>query len=407
MNGIVVPKTIDDYKELGFFAPKINYGKKEIYLSEKGVEALRRICRIVYDSGLFKGLLNYNDIYQGVSSELGAWLERALIPEGDEYIAPLSERLSKEIKAQVFICRVDGINRKNINSISVGNRTIANFSEELIEGISGNNEFTQKIIDEQYEGSLVILGSERGSDEVALEKFYRNSELSLSVLRLYSCSHYSYAIKRTNIRLINNCSHAHGPASCLHWGEVTKEMGVTSYFISEQELKLSPELLAHLVDECFFEEISGLIDKKSRTELEQSILRSLYWLGEAQKDSSNASSWVKLWSCLECFFTLGEDEITERNARGISSIILYGGYHHKEYQDYDELKKIIKNYYALRSKIVHRAEHRHIDDGLLMKFSYLVAWVIITMTALSVKGYTHLKQVREKADLADKACLNE
>ena len=168
---------------------------------------------------------------------------------------------------------------------------------------------------------------------------------------------------------------------------------------------MNSDLLAHLGDECFFQEISDLIDKDQRNELEESILKSLYWLGEAQKDSSNASSWVKLWSCLECFFTLGEKEITEKNARGIASLILYGGYFHQDYRDYDELKKLIKTYYGLRSKIVHRAEHRHIDDGLLLKLSYLVAWVIITMASLMMRGYTKLAQVREKADIADKTCL--
>ena len=105
--------------------------------------------------------------------------------------------------------------------------------------------------------------------------------------------------------------------------------------------------------------------------MEEAIIKSLFW--KAQKDLSCASAWIKLWSCVECFFTLGEDEITELNARGISSILVFGGYSHKKYGDYEQLKKKIKNYYTLRSKVVHRAEYTHIDEIQLAEFSFIVA----------------------------------
>lgn len=153
--------------------------------------------------------------------------------------------------------------------------------------------------------------------------------------------------------------------------------------------------------------ISGFIDKLNRSELEESIIKSLYWLGEAQKDRSDASSWVKLWSCLECFFTLGEDEITEKNARGISSLLIYGGYYHEQYRDYEVLKKKIKKFYGFRSKVVHHAEYTHIEEHLLLEFSYIVAWSIITMVSLIDRGYTQLSEIREKADMLESSSLSK
>jgi len=101
---------------------------------------------------------------------------------------------------------------------------------------------------------------------------------------------------------------------------------------------------------------------------------------------------------MECFFTLGDKGITELNARGISSILVYGGYSHEKFGDYKQLKKTIKNYYKLRSRAVHRAEYTHIDEVLLDKFSSIAAWIVITMASLLInRGYTTLSQVQEEA----------
>ena len=143
--------------------------------------------------------------------------------------------------------------------------------------------------------------------------------------------------------------------------------------------------------------LSNLIGKEQNNELENAILKALFWIGEAQKDRSHASAWIKLWSSMECFFTLGDKEITELNAQGISSILVYGGYSHEEFGDYDQLKKKIKKYYMLRSRAVHRAEYTHIDEFLLYEFSFIAAWTVITMASLLNRGYTTLSQVQKQA----------
>ena len=82
-------------------------------------------------------------------------------------------------------------------------------------------------------------------------------------------------------------------------------------------------------------------------------------------------------------------------------MFVFGGYSHEKYGDYEQLKKKIKKYYALRSKVVHRAEYTHIDQILLEELSFIVAWVIITMVSLLARGYTTLAQVQEQAKRLD------
>ena len=401
MKGLSFPKTIDEIKETGFFSPKIKTNNKEIYLSENGRSALRRICDITHQSKKYKDLLNYNDIFQCILSEIERWFNDELIPNADEFINPLEDLLTDIISKHFFSCKIDGISLKEILNLNIGLREIKNYDGLIFVGVSDINETIKSTIDAEYDNQLIIAGHENGSRSVAMEKFYHNAELSLSILRMYSCALYSQAIHKVNIRLINKCSNAYGPASCFGWKEPSKTLTFQRYFKSVQDFKIDTELLDYLNVELFFNDLSSLIDKSSRNELEDAIVKSLYWTGEAQKDHSRASAWVKLWSALECFFTLGENTITERNARGISSMLVYGGFRLEKHDNYTQTKTKIKKYYKLRSKVVHHAEYSHIDEIQLEEMSSIVAWVIITMVSLLKRGYTQLSEIATEAERLD------
>jgi len=410
LKGLSFPKTIDELKEIGFFSPSVKVNGREIYLSKDGQIALRRICNFIHQTKKYNDLLNYNDIFQGVIAEIGRWINDNLIPDDAEFIEPLDLLLLKKIDNYTFFCRVDGVSLENIGSIIIGKYEIKKYDQMLISGINDAGDLTNKVIKKEYGDALVIIGTERGSRSVAQEKFYHNADLSLSVLRLYSCALYHSAIRKINIRLINNCAQAYGPASSFGWGDSERSLIFTRYFRSEQDLKIDPELLHYIGAECFFEMLSSLIGKEQNNELENAILKALFWIGEAQKDRSHASAWIKLWSSMECFFTLGDKEITEINARGISSILVYGGYSHEKFGDYDRLKKKIKNYYKLRSRAVHRAEYTNIDEVLLNEFSFITAWTVITMASLLDRGYKTLSQVQKEAMRLDglgRKCNNQ
>lgn len=253
VKGIFIPKTIDDLKEIGFFAPRIKVDEKEIYLSKEGVDSIRRICGFIYRTKLFKGMLSYDDIFHAVSDEIEYWINKKLVPEGEEFILPLETRLLNNIDEYVFVCRIDGLSLEDVDCIVIGNRVIKKYDNEIVSELLGKNELISRDIENEYIDSLIISGVEKGSFTVAKEKFYHNSELSLSILRLYSCSHSKQGIKRTNIRLINNCANAYGPASSFGWKSSDKIISFTRYFVSEHDLKVDSDILAHWGKECFFE----------------------------------------------------------------------------------------------------------------------------------------------------------
>ena len=311
--------------------------------------------------------------------------------------------LYKGIADYSFVCRVNGFLLDGIDNIVIGNKEVKIYDPKQISNLPGINDAFHKTITKEFANKLVIIGTEQGSQAIAQEKFYHNSELALSILRLYSCALYSSAIHDINIQLIPDCDRSHNHSGCFFWSNTEESLTtLTGYLDLKQDFKINPKLIEELNSNYFFNEVSSIIEKKDKNELENTVVKSLFWIGEAQKDQSYASAWVNLWSCIECFFVFGECKVTERNAQGVASILVYGGYSHKLYNDYHTLKTKIKKYYGLRSKIVHHAEYSHINEELLEELSFMVAWVVITMISLVDRGYTSFADVQMKIDRLDK-----
>lgn len=399
--GSTEPKTIEEFKLLGLFPPKLRYKDRDIYLSSRGVESLRRITSFIYQTDKYSVLVDFNDVFQSVQKELENWLSKKLVPDEHEFLSLLNERLEKKIDSFTYLCKVDGIKLKEVKKLEIGKKAIEPYSSALVKHAKFSSDDIVKIIDEEYEDSFVITGEEKASSTVSLSKFYFHCESYLSLLRMYACAIYKTAIKKTKISLVNDCSVAWGPASTIGWHYSNGDGVFTRYFKSTQDLEFDNELIGYLHETCFFNEAASLIEKQGRNELEDSIVKAIRWFGEAQNDRFDASKWIKLWTCLECFFTLNSTEITEANARGIASLLLYGGYGIDDFGDYTSLKSKIKSFYSSRSKIIHNADYAHVDEKSLNELAYMVAWVIITVVSLLPKGYSTRIEIKQQADRLD------
>jgi hypothetical protein len=398
LRGVVFPKSIEDLRQLGFLSPyKIKIKDKQVYFSKKSKQAFERICGFIEDTDKFKNNLNYDNIFYEVLKEIERWFNQYLIPDDFEFIEPLDKKLESQISIFKFFCRVEGVLLKGINKLVIGNKEIVIYDPQLISGLEFSIERLPDIINEEYRNSLVISGKEIGSHSVALEKFYFNSELCISIIRLYSCILYRRAIHGMQVRLVNTCFGAYAPASSFGWDDAIKSPVFSRYFKDDYNIEIGEEQLSYLRETCFFDQLAILIEKDKKSEVEEAVVKSVFWFGEAQKDRIEVFKWIKLWSCMECFFSVNENDITESNARGISALLVYGGFKLEGLNDFRYIKGKIKEYYRMRSKAIHQAEFNHIERKILEEFSYIVAWVIIVMVSLSIRGYVNLSQIREQA----------
>jgi len=98
-------------------------------------------------------------------------------------------------------------------------------------------------------------------------------------------------------------------------------------------------------------------------------------------NSVQRMQFVKLWSCIECFFAITDEKITEANAKGIAAILVFGGYQVIAVDKYADTKRRVKQLYKLRSTALHRGRFGHIDSTDIDEFSGWVAWIIISMVS--------------------------
>jgi hypothetical protein len=164
----------------------------------------------------------------------------------------------------------------------------------------------------------------------------------------------------------------------------------------KQDLPLNAESVAYLRRVCFLDWIVALLGEGERTEVQDAIVRALYWFGDAHGDRNPVMRFIKLWTCVECFFAIEDAEITEANARGIAALLTFTGYGIVEPKDYLKFKRRLKALYGLRSKAIHRAEFDLVENADLEEFSHWVAWMIISMVALAERGYRTLADVKKQ-----------
>jgi hypothetical protein len=163
-----------------------------------------------------------------------------------------------------------------------------------------------------------------------------------------------------------------------------------------QDLPLDNKRVEYLTTQCFLQQMASLANKTDRNELQDAIVSALYWMADAHGDRNPTMQFVKLWSCVESFFAITDEKITEANAKGIAATLAFGGYKVVEANEYRDTKERVKALYALRSKALHRGRFGHIDSADIDELSVWVAWIIVSMVSLSVRGYMTLKQVNEQ-----------
>jgi hypothetical protein len=131
----------------------------------------------------------------------------------------------------------------------------------------------------------------------------------------------------------------------------------------------------YLRKECFLGTLTALLERKERSEVEDALVRSLYWFADAHADQNTTMCFIKLWSCVECFFAIADKDVTEANARGLATILTFAGYGLGKVEDYHRLKKRIKSLYNLRCRAIHRAKFDEVQLQDLEDLSQWIAWL--------------------------------
>lgn len=352
-------------------------------------EITKRIC-IYYE---LEDITTFSELYSNVKDVYAKHL--CNLKENEDMMEEVNQLTLEKIADYNHIVCCSGVSLEGIQSIDCGNYKIIQNSLDLFINAYGKD-------DEHHFGMMNkyfwILGKEVGSEKKSLEKFDYKTNLLTGFLQLCAQTINTEKILKGCIQALNSASIHRGINPRLQWKDESKGGSFSYSLPALVKFNITPEIIEYFKENLFFDSFFEILDKKIKTDVEEAICKSVYWFAEATKDNNNTMKFIKLWSCIECFFTITKDEISEANAKGLSSILVYGGYRIHNVEDYSELKRTIKALYSKRSKALHRAYWSEIDEQDVIELANWASWLIITVIALSTdRNYTRLSEIQEQA----------
>ena len=402
--GLVLPQNSEDLKKCNMpFGTKLKYKNRDFYLTKSAEISYRNINKLIISTGFKDNYLSYGDYFFSTKKALNKYFVEETIPSIQEFLLTIENYLLDNIQEYTYVSKVDGLELENFEELKIGNKIIKYFKPNVIPSFSEKSDQLRRIIisvKKDYKKELIITGKEIGSESKTEKKFFENSNLLISILRIYSFIVFKDSISSIGLGLINDYGRYRGNPTSFRWQNTNSS--TFSYKMHENgrihKLSIENKMWGKIRKNYKLNELSDLIEKENRNELEEAIIKALYWLGEAQKDNTLASSWIKLWSSLECFFSIKKKDVTKSNINGITVLLTIGAYEIDGYNDYKKVKSMINKFYDKRSRIVHRSEYNHIKYDELTELSYIVSFVIINVMVLLENGYTKLLEIKKQID---------
>ena len=419
----LIPETIEEHKQFGIFAPRIKlepYG--ECFFSEKSKLCLRDFTDTIYRIPQIANSISYNHVYQTSKS----FIERAVSErvnhstkvDSEKDIVNLLLSLINSRTPFQFYRVVEGIKLQGIESLMIGDVELFVYTEaremELKAYREHNEErrffdeyiipFVKKHFLNRVCMRAVAVGDKIKAEEIAVNKIKE----SLNVLRFTICMLRPETIydNRLKINLL---------AESYDVSENTMDVNLAENIISISfgktrkpfdSLPIDIQLLEELRKNCFFEDLLAMLKSDKKSELDENILTSIYWIGEAQNDFLRESAFIKCWTALETIFSASEDGVTEALARGIPILLAFGGYRFIRIDNVEEVHKNVKRLYRKRSKVIHRGVYEAVSPIELVEVCKYAVWSVLTCLGLRTKGYEKLEQIRMETDRLFQASMN-
>lgn len=378
-------------------------GKRTVYLTNSGYEHFRTVVDVLDRVNFFEGDAEYSDIWTAWHSALEKWLSDGHAPDSvDEVIQSISDLIVHCIDDHTFVVPLLGVDLDGIDAFDMGSMTILHLSVDTLDsaGVEHGHADVSRAL-ESNKNQVWLRGAARGTPRAAQRRFAEQATLMIGVLAVAAGAMYENGATAFRIGTVMTPEDAIGQSTWFSWREGKRSLTTHRAFPSGRLLPLKKALgnesdMVRMIFRAF-----GMLQTTNRTELEEAIARAIYWYADAHRDPVLVMKLVKYWSCVEAFFSIEKEEITQAVSGGLASLLVFGGFHFVPPSEYRTLKKKIVALYKLRSRAVHRGSHQHTTEKELAQFSQWVAWMIVSMVALAEQGYKSLEQIKEQTDRLD------
>lgn len=357
----------------------------QLPLSDQGISAHDRIVATLQDIGVGRDEALYSDIWSAVRKVAERCFARKQRPDdASEFVSLVWAELLTKIKSRTFVAPLLGVKLVNREEVRLGSLVVVNAVDALLsrEGLSEpsiNPAWLWKSLREYP----CLVGTYRGTFEASKRRFTEQAHLLSGFLAVIAGYMFDRGATSFDIRVLIGTSEASGTSGYLHWCDADSSFGWGGNGGGSQQLEIDDQRATDLTEPGFINYGMWLLQNPARTDVEDAISRAVYWYGDAHRDSVSVMQFVKYWSCIECFFSLGEGDITESLAVGLATVLTFGHLQLFERADYKKNKAAVKKLYAKRSQAVHGAVHVHVNHRDLVQISQWAAFVIANMISFA------------------------
>lgn len=376
--------TVQDWGESLGHEIRLSDGRRLIP-NTLGRELLRTIVAEVHEGGTFQGLADFSDIWTALRAVLQDCLAAGGRPSnGSELLSLLREKVEAEIRERTFVVSLYGVGLKGISSVPLGSLSLMAPDAPFIEarGLNDENGLLALWMRDTAE-LLWLVGSFRGTARTAQRRFDVQARLAAGWLAISAASIYRRGAAKFRIGPLLSAEEGLGRCPSLFWDGKSKNLGYSLRFQRSQNFEIDASLLEQFRGSGVFEDALSILQKEEQTEVESAISKAVFWYADAHRDSLEVMRFVKYWSCVEAFFSLDKEALTQHIAIGTVAVLTFGEFEFLLADEYELNKKKVKKLYGYRSSAVHRAAHDHVSQADVDELSQWVSWLVISMVSLA------------------------
>lgn len=380
----------------------LNYNNRIIYMPPQLTCEFEKMADDIYSIKGIADIITKRTIERNIEYEIAQVLEKPQKIHSAKNARAIVGKCLADCEEYTFYRIVDGLKLEDV-SIQLGEVQIFNSDEMYISDLLKVDfaELPEADKRRQLLNKVIIRCKVFGDKDIAKNKAIRKLRETLNIIRFLICIHYKGGSTDNSLK-VNFLAEAYiaeeNTVFIDNAGHENWQFQVTNKILIPFEV--NPKLIENLQDTDFFPKLISLINKAEHTELEQAVLTSIYWIGEAQNDYSLTHTFIKYWSGIEALIYNPPDNkgVTELVENGLATVLTYGGFKldpSRKIKDYD---KQIKDLYEKRSLIVHRGEYEAVTPNDIYHVSRMAVYMALNCLALCDLGYKTLEDIKKEAD---------
>ncbi len=390
-------KSFEDLRKVPFGQKLQLPDHRLILLSQHGMAQVRLIVQTLRDADPFYGLADYADTWSACWKALEALLaDRQMADSADEWLQLISKRITPEIRSRQFVVPFIGIEFKGIDELVLGIVRLVRPSKSLFETAGVDHAWAEvdKLVDLERGRALWLWGSAHGTARVAENRFRTLADLVAGLLAVAAAVMLVDGASRIFVSPNMSGHDSHGDSTWYSWCEAGECFTIHRSGIRGVPFTIDESLRDQLRDASVVSTALRIFESQARTPLEEAVARGFHWFADAHRDPTPVMQFVKYWSCVETFFTIDQDDITQSLSIGVASVLVFGGYSFESQDAYSTLKRRVAVLYSMRSQAVHRASRTHITQSEVGELSRYAAQLLINMLSFVEDGYEEPAEIK-------------